>query len=566
MSSIVTFYSYKGGVGRSMALANIAVLLARRGLKVLAVDWDLEAPGLERYFSYFEIKQGGPGLLRMCMAARATGGADYTAFTSSFECQGKYPVTLLASGREADDTYTQNLETFDWEEFFRGGGGAFVETLRERWRKDFDVTLIDSRTGLSDTGGICTIQLPDIVIGMFTANLQSLYGVRDVMRLAQQARQSLAYDRMPLSVFPLATRWGVQEFQETQIWLDRVAEATTEFFADWLPKRIAPRDVIEATKIPQIAYFGFGERLAVIEHGTSDPQGMGFVYDKVASFIEGDFINVDALVGKQKVPDVAVTTPALPSTQTQTAAAEDYLYDVFFSYHKSMSDLVFEIADRLKAHLASLRGETPKTFIDAEEIRSGDLWRETLSEALLRSKVLVALITPQYATSQYASKEFGVFRDRAEMTGTRVVIPVLLRGESFPDFINDIAWIDLRSLPQTRRSTELDVHVQRIATAVSASIDGAPPFDSSWRGRFGTIYAPVKREITVEERLVKALRESRYKWRTIERVAIEAGVGTNVALRLLRAMPNVTFSKGKSGKRIVGLTQGVRKHSGRPIT
>ena len=28
MSSIVTFYSYKGGVGRSMALANVAVLLA----------------------------------------------------------------------------------------------------------------------------------------------------------------------------------------------------------------------------------------------------------------------------------------------------------------------------------------------------------------------------------------------------------------------------------------------------------------------------------------------------------------------------------------------------------
>ena len=35
MGSIVTFYSYKGGVGRSMAVANIALLLARRDLKVL---------------------------------------------------------------------------------------------------------------------------------------------------------------------------------------------------------------------------------------------------------------------------------------------------------------------------------------------------------------------------------------------------------------------------------------------------------------------------------------------------------------------------------------------------
>jgi hypothetical protein len=48
--SIVTFYSYKGGVGRTMALANVATLLAQRGQRVLVVDFDLEAPGLHRYF------------------------------------------------------------------------------------------------------------------------------------------------------------------------------------------------------------------------------------------------------------------------------------------------------------------------------------------------------------------------------------------------------------------------------------------------------------------------------------------------------------------------------------
>lgn len=47
---IFTFYSYKGGVGRSMVLANIAEFFYQEGLKVLVVDWDLEAPGLERYF------------------------------------------------------------------------------------------------------------------------------------------------------------------------------------------------------------------------------------------------------------------------------------------------------------------------------------------------------------------------------------------------------------------------------------------------------------------------------------------------------------------------------------
>ena len=47
---IYTFYSYKGGVGRSMALANVAEYFYLQGLKVLIVDWDLEAPGLESFF------------------------------------------------------------------------------------------------------------------------------------------------------------------------------------------------------------------------------------------------------------------------------------------------------------------------------------------------------------------------------------------------------------------------------------------------------------------------------------------------------------------------------------
>lgn len=56
---IYTFYSFKGGVGRSMALANVAELLYRHGLKVLMIDFDLEAPGLESYFDVRGDEQDG---------------------------------------------------------------------------------------------------------------------------------------------------------------------------------------------------------------------------------------------------------------------------------------------------------------------------------------------------------------------------------------------------------------------------------------------------------------------------------------------------------------------------
>src|SRR3954452_19478244 len=59
---IYTFYSYKGGVGRSMALANVAEYFYLRGLRVLIVDWDLEAPGLESFF--FDDKSDGTERVR----------------------------------------------------------------------------------------------------------------------------------------------------------------------------------------------------------------------------------------------------------------------------------------------------------------------------------------------------------------------------------------------------------------------------------------------------------------------------------------------------------------------
>jgi MinD-like ATPase involved in chromosome partitioning or flagellar assembly len=89
MGSIVTFYSYKGGVGRTMALANIAILLARRRLRVLMVDWDLEAPGLHQYFP--EAKLNDRGLLELlCDASQMREGVpDYGEYTTSV-AKGQY--------------------------------------------------------------------------------------------------------------------------------------------------------------------------------------------------------------------------------------------------------------------------------------------------------------------------------------------------------------------------------------------------------------------------------------------------------------------------------------------
>jgi MinD-like ATPase involved in chromosome partitioning or flagellar assembly len=58
----------------------------------------------------------------------------------------------------------------------RHSRGDFLERLRQEWTRDYDFVLLDSRTGLTDIGGICTIHLPDVVVSVFTANHQSMEG------------------------------------------------------------------------------------------------------------------------------------------------------------------------------------------------------------------------------------------------------------------------------------------------------------------------------------------------------------------------------------------------------
>src|SRR5215475_15535291 len=115
MRSVVTFYSYKGGVGRSMALANIAVLLARVGKRVLIVDWDLEAPGLDRYFHYFRVIPDGAGLMSMMTDASSGYNNSYSDYTWTIDVGSVEPIKFLSSGREQDPSgYSSKLESFDW--------------------------------------------------------------------------------------------------------------------------------------------------------------------------------------------------------------------------------------------------------------------------------------------------------------------------------------------------------------------------------------------------------------------------------------------------------------------
>ena len=101
---VVTFYSYKGGVGRTMALVNVAVMLARLRRRVLVVDFDLEAPGLPSY-QVFRGANCSRGVVDYVTSYRLTGEPPLVSdFITECDIDGA-PIWLMPAGDHSAHRY-----------------------------------------------------------------------------------------------------------------------------------------------------------------------------------------------------------------------------------------------------------------------------------------------------------------------------------------------------------------------------------------------------------------------------------------------------------------------------
>ncbi len=288
-----------------MALANIAVLLAMWRKRVLVVDWDLEAPGVEHFLAEgtdllsLQKRRGLVDLLTEASetSTRALSESDSMRFITEKRLKGlNNSISLLTAGARTQG-YFRNVRKLDVKRFYEDqDGGYIIEALRNHWKANFDFVLVDSRTGITDIGGICTIQLPDILALVFTATEQSLAGAVDVAKKAASERQKLPFDRSLVPCLPIPSRFDTQtEHQIAKDWLRRFEEALEPLYRQWLPRNVNRRAFLELSKIPYTPYFSFGERLPVIEQGTTDPTGLGYAYETVAALIGNGLQHVELL-------------------------------------------------------------------------------------------------------------------------------------------------------------------------------------------------------------------------------------------------------------------------------
>ena len=212
-------------------------------------------------------------------------------------------LDLIASGDGADG-YADLLGTFSWRSFYAEScGGEWVEEARRQWISSYDFVLIDSRTGLSDVGGICTIQLPDTLVLVFVANDQSFEGGIRVVKAAQRARRNFGYDRGQLNNVPLLSRWcGDEETDIAKVWLRRFDQGLPVQVASWLPKTFSPRDFLEKVRVPHVARFTFGEPLPVLTHSVTDPMLPGLAFDLLCRLLASNMAEVGKIIDPSYEP------------------------------------------------------------------------------------------------------------------------------------------------------------------------------------------------------------------------------------------------------------------------
>ncbi|WP_051286104.1 KGGVGR-motif variant AAA ATPase [Salinimicrobium terrae] len=187
----ITFYSYKGGVGRTLALSNIAKRLSEFGKKVCLLDFDLEAPGLQYKFRK-NLKKSiiNNGIVDYIYEfsenkIRPESLSEYVTKVR-FQNKNLKDISLIAAGNTESKDYWRKLSSIKWNELFyedNSQGIALFIDLKERIKKELkpDFLLIDSRTGITDISGITMSVLADEIVLMAANNKENIEGTKQII-------------------------------------------------------------------------------------------------------------------------------------------------------------------------------------------------------------------------------------------------------------------------------------------------------------------------------------------------------------------------------------------------
>ncbi|MDI7269540.1 MAG: hypothetical protein QME96_16245, partial [Myxococcota bacterium] len=189
---VVAFCSFKGGVGRTTALAAHAIRCARSGLRVVVLDLDLDAPGAGRLLAAdAEGTVAAWGVVDYLLEAPFGAGPldDYRHLCVRPAVTGDGQAIAVFPAGRVDGRYLRKLARVDLE-VHAGDGPHPLFGLLDRIRKEVrpDRILVDTRAGLSPAAGLLLDGGADLYVLFATASTQSDPGIRRIVHRFGQER------------------------------------------------------------------------------------------------------------------------------------------------------------------------------------------------------------------------------------------------------------------------------------------------------------------------------------------------------------------------------------------
>ncbi len=183
---VLVFYSFKGGVGRSTALAAFAIQRARMGERIAVVDFDLDAPGAGVLLAADEMGTTAAWGVLDYLLERPYGQGDlgdYFRVCRREDVTGPGEIMVFPAGR-MDERYLAKLARIDFEPHAEEEGKHPLLLMLEQIRTEQnpDWVLIDARAGLSDPAGLLLGGLAHMYVVFGTSSEQSWQGIRLVIR------------------------------------------------------------------------------------------------------------------------------------------------------------------------------------------------------------------------------------------------------------------------------------------------------------------------------------------------------------------------------------------------
>jgi MinD-like ATPase involved in chromosome partitioning or flagellar assembly len=188
---IVTFHSYKGGVGRTTLVAAYAIWLANGDppRRVAVIDLDLEAPGIGSLLGAATER----GVLDVLVDHIASGKIDLEGASSPAQLDGDLDrhITVFSAG-SIGPSYIQKLARLDYSSTEPGQNnpvGAALGAMLKKIKSQHDVILLDARAGLHDLAGMSLHGLAHVDVLVFRSTEQNLAGLAQTLRtLGDRAR------------------------------------------------------------------------------------------------------------------------------------------------------------------------------------------------------------------------------------------------------------------------------------------------------------------------------------------------------------------------------------------